>query len=231
MSEDFGSPKRQAKAADNKSKLKSDVAREKLRDEEGHFVHPENLSPAEALAKEDQPTHSPFGKFLSQHTHYDKTQDDLLDVHIGNPLRKITLLLEEIKRQKAFSFTLKGSLGLAGVALTLGVFGIFGGGQILCEKGVQSQIGTVNVLNVTEQDPVVPFISDVLNLISEPSVHNRIVLIKNNETVISLSPTSPIIQKSLTSYNNYSIIATGNYNSCNQNLTINNTNGVEIYTR
>jgi len=35
-------------------------------------------------------------------------------------------LLQDIKKQKAFSFTLKGSLGIAGVALALGMFGIFG---------------------------------------------------------------------------------------------------------
>src|SRR3990167_4871923 len=96
-----------------KSELKSTVAENKPRDSEGHFVRVE---------KPDTPP-KPQGaldKFFGEHVGYHRNQDDLLDVRVGNPLRKIVELLEDIKRQKAFSFTLKGSLGIAGVALALG---------------------------------------------------------------------------------------------------------------
>src|SRR3989344_7304729 len=99
------------------------------------------------MAKKD-----PIEKFISENIHYSKNKDNLLDVHIGNPLRRIAELLEEIKRQKAFSFTLKGSLGIAGVALALGVFGVLGSGRILCDKGIQTQIGTIKILSVQEKE-------------------------------------------------------------------------------
>lgn len=211
--------------------LKSEIAKEKIRDSEGHFIHTERSEVPSAVEGQN-----PISQFLSQHSHYDKTQDDLLDVHVGNPLQKIVTLLQDIKKQKAFSFTLKGSLGITGVALALGVFGVFGTGQILCDKGVQSEIGTIKILSVKEEQAPLPVIGSFISLIPPISpisqnLHNRIVLIKNNETVIFLFPTSPIIQKSLTSYNNYPIIATGNYDSCSQTLTINNANGLEIYSR
>src|SRR3989304_9340450 len=140
------------------------------------------------MAKKDS-----LEKFISENVHYSKNKDDLLDVHIGNPLRRITELLEEIKRQKAFSFTLKGSLGIAGVALALGVFGVFGGGKILCEKGVQSYIGTVKTLNVMEQESSgIPVLSQFLDYFAPKQTHNKVVLVKNDESVISLPFSSKV---------------------------------------
>lgn len=54
---------------------------------------------------------------------------------------------------------MKGSLGIAGVALALGVFGILGAGNLLCEKGIQTQIGVIKVLNVQEKDTGIPIYS------------------------------------------------------------------------
>ena len=88
-------------------------------DSHGHFIHkfptPPKPGSQPSLTEKLFPTHVSVDHKV--------TQDALLDVHIGNPLRRITQLLEEIKRQKAFSFTLKGSLGIMGVALALSVFG------------------------------------------------------------------------------------------------------------
>jgi len=94
-----------------------EVAKSEARDDKGHFIHVEKPSPEQPQNPQppQEPQHqNPVSKFLSDHTRYDKSQDDLLDVHVANPLRRIAQLLEDIKRQKAFSFTLKGSLGLAG---------------------------------------------------------------------------------------------------------------------
>jgi len=55
-------------------------------------------------------------RFLISHTGNYKGEDDILDIHIGNPFRRIIALLEDLKKQKAFSFTLKGSLGIAGLS-------------------------------------------------------------------------------------------------------------------
>lgn len=56
-------------------------------------------------------------------------------------------MLEDIKNQKAFTFTLKGSLEIMGVALVIGSFGIFGGTRAFCEKGVQTKQGVIKSLN------------------------------------------------------------------------------------
>ncbi len=107
-----------------KSELKSIVAENKERDKEGHFVKGE---------KQEETTPKNFATQLLESINgtnkkVKESSDDLIDVHVGNPLRRVIELLQDIKKQKAFSFTLKGSLGIAGVALALGLFGVFCGG-------------------------------------------------------------------------------------------------------
>lgn len=203
-----------------KDELKSVIAENKPRDSHGHFIHIEK--PGTPQKPQD-----PISKFMKEHTSYSKNQDDLLDIHVGNPLRKIVELLQEIKQQKAFSFTLKGSLGIAGVALTLGVFGVFGGGQILCERGVQSQIGTVKILNATDNPPQ-NILKSLINNFKSPEVHNRVVLVKNDYSVVSLilNNSSLIIP-----YTDMPVIATGNYNSCSQTLSITDNKDIQIFAK
>lgn len=205
--------------------LKSEIAKEKPRDNEGHFVHverSENPEPAEG-------SKNPIDKFFSEHTHYSKSQDDILDVHVGNPLHRITQLLEDIKKQKAFSFTIKGSLGIAGVALALGVFGIFGGGKILCDRGVRTEIGVIKTLNIMEtESSEVPVLSQILNYFNPKTPHKRIVLVKNDETVIFILGNH---NQTIQQWNNNYVIATGNYDACSQTLSVAETNSIENYFR
>lgn len=213
--------------------LKSDIAQQKPRDEEGHFVHAEQPTP-EASIKTDQ---NPISKFFSEHTHYSKSQDDLIDLHIGNPLKKIAELLEDIKRQKAFNFTLKGSLGIMGALLTLSVFGIFGGGQVLCDRGTQVEIGTIRQLQIFQEDPSsgIPVLSQMLDYFRPQQSRPKFVLIKNDDTVIQL-PYSRNVD--LTKFTNpvypelgQKVVATGNYNSCSQTLTIKDPSALEPYSK
>lgn len=207
------------------SEVKSVIAENKPRDEEGHFIHtdppkePETpLSPQEKIAK-----------YLGAHTTYSKNQDDLLDVHVGNPLHKIVHLLQDIKQQKAFSFTLKGSLGIAGVVLALGLFGILGAGNLLCEKGVQKEIGVIKVLNVQEEEPAsVPLLSNFIDYFSPRQKHNSQVLIKNDESVITIPYNKNV---NVVQYQNLPVVATGNYDACSQTLKVDNQSDVEVYTR
>lgn len=204
-----------------KSELKSVVAEHKPRDEEGHFVHTAGPEPVEG-------SKNPINKFFSENVRYSKSKDNLLDVHVGNPLHKVIQLLQDIKNQKAFSFTLKGSLGIAGVALALGLFGIFGAGNLLCDKGVQKEIGIIKVLNVQEQESAsIPLLSGILDYFSPRAKHNSIVLIKLDQAVITLPYSSKV---DLTKFSNYPVIATGNYNSCSQTLSITDANGLQIYS-
>lgn len=147
-----------------------EIARTETRDNQGHFV-----KAGQPQTSQESPTNAPTGspetqakpagnaiwRFFAKYANSSKSQDDLIDAHIGNPFVKIMTLLEEIKRQKAFNFTLKGSLGIMGVVLTLSVFGIFGGGQILCDRGTQVEIGTVRQLQVSQEDPPLRFLSSL----------------------------------------------------------------------
>jgi hypothetical protein len=200
--------------------LKSEATASKPRDENGRFISVPKLDP-----------NNPINKFLMSHTGNYKDEEDLLDIRIGNPLRRVIVLLEEIRQQKAFSFTLKGSLGVAGVALVLSVFGIFGGGKMFCERGIQSHVGVVKVLNFKEiYSKPTSLISYLLELVNPPSqlIKSRTVLIKNDLITIHL-PFSDKID--IAKYNNASVIITGNYNSCSQELTINDSTAIETYSK
>ncbi len=170
----------------------------------------------------------PLEKLISENVHYSKNKNDLLDIHIGNPLRRITELLEEIKRQKAFSFTLKGSLGIAGVVLALGVFGVLGGGRMLCDKGIQTQIGTIKILAIQEKEPDgLPILSNILDWFSPKPSYNRTVLIREDNSAIRLPYSREV---NFSQYSNFQVIATGNYDSCAQSLTIQDPAALEIHT-
>lgn len=206
--------------------LKSVVAENKPRDAHGHFVKkqiPQSPATAKNIATKL------LEEINGNAANVKESSDDLIDIHVGNPLRKIVALLQEIKQQKAFSFTLRGSLGIAGVALALGVFGVFGGGQILCERGVQSQIGTVKVLNATEEiSSGVPVLSQILDYFAPKQTHNKTVLIKPDYTVVSLPFTSKV---DYAKYIEMPVIATGAYNSCSQTLTITDNKDIQIFAK
>lgn len=203
-----------------KDKLKSEVAAGRPRDEKGHFISIPKLDP-----------NSPLNKFLMSHTGNYKDEEDLLDIRIGNPLRRVIVLLEEIKKQKAFSFTLKGSLGVAGVILVLSVFGIFGGGKAFCEKGTQSHVGMIKVLNFKEIYPksasAISYLSEMVAP-SQKLIKSRVILVKNDLSTIYL-PFSEEID--ITKYNNLSVIVTGNYNYCSQTLSINDAKAVDTFSQ
>ncbi len=210
------------KESDETREKKSDIAKERPRDEDGHF-----LSDEEIEEQKNQPT-NPLSRFLHKETAVHKgTDDELIDIHIGNPLRRITDLLEQIKRQKAFSFTLKGSLGLMGVALVAGTFSILGGSKILCDKGVQTKIGEVRELTYKENSDLtllhyIPFIESFLPDRRIP----RKILVDNSGKVIHLVAKNDVDFLIAHSSNK---ILTGNFDSCADTLTVDQQTAVEQF--
>jgi len=208
-----------------KTPKKSAAAKTKIRDQEGHF-----LSEEEAIKYlQDQKN---AAKILRDNIHkasngHEDSDDDLLDIHVGNPLEKITKLLEDLKKQQSFSFTLKGSLGIMGVFLTLSIFGVLGGGQVLCDKGTQSQIGTIKTLQILEKDSKdIPYIQNLIDYFRPKVERNRIVLIKSDYSAVTL-PYSRFVD--LKQYENAVVIATGHLDSCSQKLTIKDPKAVELF--
>lgn len=179
------------------------------------------------------PSVSSFLKNLvSQNTSVSKTDDEdtLLDVHVGNPLHKIIELLKDIKKQKAFSFNIKGTLGIAGVVVVIAGAGVFGGLQSLCNKGIQSQIGTIRILTINEDTVPVdrPLANKIREIFNRPALTTtqtrRTILIKSDYSVIRL--VIPV-SLSLLDFLNVPVIATGNYDSCYQTITIKDKTGIE----
>ena len=161
-----------------------------------------------------------------------RTNDDntLINIRVGNPFHKIALLLKQIKKQKAFTFTLKGSMGIMGVTLTLATFGIFGGNKILCDKGTQSQIGILRELTVTEtitpDKPLLDKIKAFLNKTPSPTITptKRVVLVIGSEATHLILDG----RKNYGEFFNQMVIATGTYNSCNMEMKV-PLNGIETY--
>ena len=209
------------------------VAAQMPRDDHGHFIHSVSPTPMQPPLTSSSPPHSAAATALPG-IQIEKTSDDntLVDVHVNNPLKKVVALLEEIKNEKAFSFSIKGSLGLAGIAVVLTTFGIFGGSQVLCSKGVQSHIGTMRVLQAVDgvDNPLLTKIADAYNALMgkevSPRTTNRVVLIKKDNSVIHLAFSGfsfgsvPEIKQS---------IVTGEYDSCSQTMTVKDPKSIEAY--
>lgn len=188
-------------------------------------------SQAESVTKID-----PVTKAVLNKTKMSEADDDntLINVHIGNPLRKITQLLEEIKKQKAFSFTLKGSVGIMGVALTLSLLGVFGTTHALCDKGVQTHKGQIKMLKVLDVEPdhlvariqrVIKYFGTFFSSQENNSPRYRYILeSKDNNTTIHLNRGRDV---AFTPFKDKSVYATGNYNSCSKELTIQTPEAIE----
>jgi hypothetical protein len=163
--------------------------------------------------------------------HVEKTEDDdtLINVHVGNPLEKITRLLEQIKKQKAFSFTIKGTLGIAGIALVITTFGIFGGTKAFCSRGVQSHLGVLHVLAYPKSsEQSVPLIDKIRELLLGQKAHigNRVIIMENNN---NLTQIKYVLAEEGKKLEGYQVIVTGEYDACVQSLTINDPAAVEVY--
>jgi hypothetical protein len=220
----------------HKKDLLSEVAKNRVRDEHGHFVHEDsNSAKTEEPILMDQNQH-PKQQYHSvmeniPGIHIDKTNDEntLVDLHVNNPLKKVISLLEDLKKQKAFTFDIKGSLGLAGILVVFTTFGLFGGGKILCDKGTATQIGEVKILHVKEPDEsghswITSITQKYFNK-PQPVLKNRIVLIPQNGAPLHIVVSSAQI---LNDIDGESVVATGSYNSCTQSLTVEDENAIEL---
>lgn len=206
----------------------SQLAQERPRDEQGHFIPLPDPKPIPDPSTSVTPGKNILSRFFHDNSAVSKTTDDntLIDVHIGNPLRRISQLLEDIKNQKAFTFNVKGSLGLAGILLVLTTFGIFGGTRALCNKGEQSRIGRIMQLNLPRQPEVPSLIQRAQNIWNaltgkttqeKPTAQNRLVLIQQDQTVFHILGTIPA---NILGVSTATFILTGDIDNCSQTITV-----------
>lgn len=181
----------------------------------------EELDPdAPRVSKHDHPLSNFFNNNAS--IKKSKKDDELIDIHVGNPLKKITQLLEDIKNQKAFTFTLKGSLGIMGIALVIGSFGIFGGTKAFCQKGIQTKIGIIKVLHYQDlqQDTWIDFVPILSSFFKKGLTNRQILVTPDNQTYRILHDSNVIIDIT-------SGYITGSLDSCANSITVENQNGIE----
>jgi len=204
---------------EQRSEEKSEIASKRQRDAHGRFLP----SPD---AKNPKPRSNPLTEFLKDETSIHKSQhDELIDIHVGNPLRKITELLEDIKRQKAFSFTLKGSLGVAGIAVVIGTFGIFGGTKAFCSKGIQTKIGIVRTLSheditTSGLTKYIPFHKSL----TQNKMTQRTILITENGVFHLIARKNMDVEKMSSQF---PYIVTGSLDSCTNSLQVQDSESIE----
>lgn len=172
---------------------------------------------------------NPLTRFLHDETVvHESDEDELIDIHIGNPLRKITELLQDIKRQKAFSFTLKGSLGIMGVVMVAGTFGVLGGTKALCDKGIQTKIGIVKVLHY--QDPLDETWLDyvpILNTILPKHTASRTIMFTPDNKIIRIKLPRNSLPPIPYTLNPVPYFATGNFDTCSQTISMESQDSLE----
>ncbi len=181
------------------------------------------------MEEESEPTLTtqhdhPISNFFKSNTSVKKSKkdDELIDIRVGNPLKRITQLLEDIKNQKAFTFTFKGSLGIMGVALVIGSFGIFGGTKAFCQKGIQTKIGIIKILRYQDmqQEDWIDFVPIINTFFKKGLINRKILVASDNTTYKIIHDKSVIIDPS----NAY---ITGALDSCSNTITVENQNGIE----
>lgn len=113
-----------------------------------------------------------------------------------------------------------------GVALVAGTFGILGINNVLCDKGVQTDKGVLEELNIKENsDPsFLDYIPVISSFITHPQ-NSRIILTDIDNKVIHVVTKNGV---SLSMFLGMPVTISGNYDSCTQTLNISDASGVQL---
>ena len=81
-------------------------------------------------------------------------------------------------------------------------------------------------MNIQEQESGgLPIISNILDWFNPKPNYNRTILVREDNSAIRLPYSREV---NFSQYNNAQVVATGNYDSCAQSLTIKDASAVEI---
>lgn len=210
------------------------AAQDQPHDEHGRFTKKPDTSASKSLSSVEDHTSptviSPSGTLtdiIQKEIKVENTSDPdtLVDVHVGNPISPVKKIWEEIKKQKAFSFSIKGSLGLAGIIIAISAFSIFGGTKIMCLAGQQSHIGVLMQLNIKEGQDSLTIVDRIVNLwnrlTGQPVKKSKrpgyiVVLVQEDKSVLQIKGEIP--ENLLTSAS--TVIITGDMDSCSRTITL-----------
>lgn len=190
---------------------------EEKRDRFGHFLKSKQENSANFIT-------SLMKKNVIISKSQEKIDDDtLVNIHVNNPLTKIVDLLKDLKKQKAFSFAIKGSVGIMGMTVVLVGGGILGGSRIVCNKGTQARIGEVRVLEynapVKSGQPLRDRIRAIIGktVTATPVEAKWVILVNTKLDTIRLLNKN---QTYLEAFAGQNVVAVGDFNACNQELTV-----------
>jgi hypothetical protein len=219
--------------APKKSLAKSKVAKQKPRDSHGHFIkissNPSNSSNI------PNPTERDMQK--------DKTGSN---AEFINPLRRIMLILKQIKHHQSTIIDLK-SIPVLVLFLLAALYLMRGLIFSSCEQGIHTKIGIVYILKTTTgnrhgllSELQKFFITPLFSVISQgyfkqyqpnedrsvfAQEKQRVILILRDNSVLTLFPAQNI---DLSSYVSRQVFATGNFNSCRQTLVLKHPDDIQL---
>ena len=211
---------------------KSEAAAQKLRDEKGHFIKPDDTKVSSSS--------SGAGVTIDNLIHMDKNGSDdetMLDVKVSNPLHRITQLLQDIKNKQSTTVSMKFTIPL--IALPIVLFLVFqlGRAQTACSPIFTTKTGTLKILTVQIPTKKTGIIASLFSLFprlpqltqppqpSELSQTTQTILLTDTSDTIAILH-SPIPE--LNNFQNQQVLISGTYAACSGTITLDSKENIEV---
>lgn len=200
------------------SPAKAAVAVKRPRDENGHFIKSGILNVSENKTANDE---------------------TLVDLKVTNPLRRITHILEQIRRRQSTVVDFKFTIPLIALPLfMLLAFSLGKAGGIACGDNVQTKLGLLYTLRTTSANHAtglfantkqtiatnLPFLAPLLGQVEQP-LTNRQILIQRDNTALTIENPHKV---ELTAYHTRQVFVTGKVNTCEQTIEVNDDSDVQL---
>jgi len=179
----------------------SEVAKSRERDEHGHFVDVEA----------------------------DEEGENLVDVKVHNPFKKIYSILESIKKKQETTLAFKATIPLIAIPIILAVLFGFGGFQIgrlnpMCQSHFTTRIGMLYVLSLTKPADKNLAQTFLPWLTSQPSsVPQVVAILKDGNEAYQLQLNFPL---STLTFHNQQVAVSGELNNCTQTIFVNTSTNI-----
>lgn len=199
------------------SEKRSKQATVRKRDSKGHFI-PLN----EGIKSSTKVTGS--AQVISGLFKAGESNDDekLVNLSVNNPFKKMTQLLQDIKNKQSTTVSMRFTIPL--IALPVVALIAFGMGSINanCINNYSSKTGILRVVNINQEKLIFPFLPESINF-KQTISEQRPILVRQSGSILSLDGDLGNLQSL---YNNV-VIATGDYSSCNESLSISSPSNIQ----
>lgn len=199
------------------SPVKAAIAVKRVRDANGHFIKSSLVNMQENKSANDE---------------------TLVDVKVTNPLRRITQILEQIRRRQSTVVDFKFTIPLVALPLfMLLAFSLGKAGGVTCGGNTQTKIGLLYSLRTNDTNQTglfektkqtltanLPFLAPLLTGNANPVI-NRQILIQRDNTAITIENPNNI---QLTTYNTRQVFVTGKVNTCENTIEVDNESSVQL---